>query len=115
MWRRKFSLEFLSAIPASGSRRPNSESRPSVDVAVAASLLAGGRRAAQVWDDGFEISNQQGEALGFRTRGEHLLLEIEIERQRSGKVERHEGGIGGGKILARARDAENLRVQSHRA
>jgi len=86
-----------------------------VNVAVAAGLLTSLGSAAKIGDESFKITDQKREAFGFGSQCEQLLFEIQIERQGAGKIVRKCGGVGGGNILLRAGDVEQIGVQSNRA
>ena len=57
-------------------------------VTVAARFFAGGSGTAKLGDKDFEILNQQKQTLRLRSHIEKFLLEIQIERQGAGKIER---------------------------
>ncbi|MGC2170276.1 MAG: hypothetical protein WA555_07720 [Candidatus Sulfotelmatobacter sp.] len=82
-----------------------------MDVPVAAGFFAGAAGPLEVGENGFEVMDEQGKAFSFRANREQLLLEIQIEGQRTGEIERQYRGIGGGEILLRAGDAEQFGVQ----
>jgi hypothetical protein len=90
-----FAFLVLSILAFSRSRTQEARRRGSVDVAVAASPFAGGGGAAEVGDDGFEITDEQGNAFWFGAQPEQLLFEIQIEGQGTGEIEREQRGVGG--------------------
>ena len=85
------------------------EARRSVDVPVAAGLLAGVRGALNVGNDGFEIVDKQRKTCGFGAQREQLLFEIQIEGQRAGQIERQRRRIRAGEILLGASNGERVR------
>src|SRR5215470_12046070 len=56
-------------------------------------LLPHADRPAQIGQNGFKIGNYSLNALCFRAQTEHLLLEIQIERQGSGEM------VGEGRVF----------------
>jgi len=84
-------------------------------VAVAAGLFAGVGGPAEVGNDGFKIADEQRNAFCFRSQGEELLFEIQIEGQGTGQVEREQRRVGSGEILFGARDGEEIGMQLNRA
>jgi hypothetical protein len=87
----------------------------SVDAAVASGFFAGAGGATEVEDDGFQITDEKRETLGFGAQSEELLFEVEIEGQRAGQIEREQRGIGGGEILFGAGDGQEIGVQLNSA
>jgi hypothetical protein len=84
-------------------------------MAVPAGLLPRPGRAAQARENAFQIRPECLHSLRFRARPEQLLLEVEIKRQRAGQMIRECARIGGGEILHRARERQNLPVQFYGA
>src|SRR5580692_12055417 len=87
---------------------------PSMTVTVASGLLAGARGAAKVGKNVFQISCHCLNALALGSHREQLLLEIKIERQRAGEIERESAVVGSGEILHCARQDQNFEVRADR-
>src|SRR5205823_1833952 len=72
-------------VPESETRNAN---RWSAHMAVAAGFLAGNGVLLQLRDNGFEIFDEQGDALGFGAHAQQRLLEIEVGGKRTGEAKR---------------------------
>jgi hypothetical protein len=86
-----------------------------MDVPISTGPLPSMGGALDVGDYGFEVLNQEPKPFRLRSQREQFLFEIKFERQRSRERKRKLRHIGGRKILFRARNAEQLRVQLNRA
>ena len=68
----------------------------------------------EVGNEAFQICDERGNALGFRSEGEQLLFEIKIKGQRCGKREGELGRVSGSEILSSACQSEQFGVQLNR-
>ncbi len=78
---------------------------------VSASLLASVCSMLKFWKNRLQVRSNCLNSLRLRAHGEQFLFEIQIQRQRSGKIERQGALIGRRKILHRACQGQNLQMQ----
>jgi len=83
-------------------------------MAIAPGFFAGAGSAMEAGNQGFEIIDEQRKTLWLGPEREQLLFEIQIERQRAGKIKREHRRVGSGEILGGAGDGQQLGVQLHR-
>ena len=82
---------------------------------ISAGPFAGSGGAAKIGKNGFEITDEQGNAFWLGAPRQKPLFEIQIKGQGTGEIKRQQRRISSREILFGARDGQQVRVQLNRA